>query len=554
MERIFCQDEENPTNEEWKWYRRHLILGVAAKDTCITPVYSNKRKRKDNEFDEYKGIKTDDSGKELRSTNGAVHDASNVISDDKKPSGYTFLTSDKTSAICKAVSSKINPKNKDVESRANSFIYVHDYLCLPRFIQMIVVPTFCFSVHTVAADMKSNNGSKYTSKQLHNKKSDTEKQHQSLKNKHPIPNGTQNSVALDTPHGWQSITPEQYAGVVAGLAFESNETANHLGFVGLFDHLDITNQVEALCGESKSGSDDTSATLKKQAMKKITTTLQKCTSWSSRIRNIVSSSSHCNDVSSLWVPVNIFASFLPEHVLSKSCSSMNHKPGQAKKQNILVESSNVAIVGWEMFPPHLKQSQKRKTLNKLIGTLQSMSRPESEHTSKQFLLLAVNDVTSILDAARESVSIIGTDLVTSLSCEGVALVLDLTFPSTNPLKMQKTGGRLDLKDTQYAKDHKPILQGCTCLTCRVRKVSKRPVGYQHFQEGSRDAKVEIPAFSRAYIHHLIQAKEMLADTLLFIHNLHQMIILFRMLSEASTIEAQGDSKLESFCKWVERQL
>ena len=110
-------------------------------------------------------------------------------------------------------------------------------------------------------------------------------------------------------------------------------------------------------------------------------------------------------------------------------------------------------------------------------------------------------------------------------------------------------GRINLNDKQYANDSKPVMQGCTCLTCRIGDTHNRAVGYQHFQTESSGTDRDNPSFSRAYIHHLIQAKEMLADTLLFIHNLHQMVLLFHKLSEASVA-----SQLESLCMWIEKQL
>jgi queuine tRNA-ribosyltransferase len=52
----------------------------------------------------------------------------------------------------------------------------------------------------------------------------------------------------------------------------------------------------------------------------------------------------------------------------------------------------------------------------------------------------------------------------------------------------------------------PIEEGCTCYTC------------QHF--------------TRAYLRHLIIAKEMLAATLLSIHNLHTLLQLTRDMRQA----------------------
>lgn len=54
--------------------------------------------------------------------------------------------------------------------------------------------------------------------------------------------------------------------------------------------------------------------------------------------------------------------------------------------------------------------------------------------------------------------------------------------------------RLNLLNAKYAHDHDPIDLGCSCYTCAN--------------------------FSRAYLRHLIQAKEILAATLISIHNLY----------------------------------
>jgi queuine tRNA-ribosyltransferase len=60
-------------------------------------------------------------------------------------------------------------------------------------------------------------------------------------------------------------------------------------------------------------------------------------------------------------------------------------------------------------------------------------------------------------------------------------------------------GRMNISKAVYARDERPIEQDCACYTC------------QHF--------------SRAYLRHLTIAKEMLAGTLLSIHNLHTLLKL-----------------------------
>jgi queuine tRNA-ribosyltransferase len=67
-------------------------------------------------------------------------------------------------------------------------------------------------------------------------------------------------------------------------------------------------------------------------------------------------------------------------------------------------------------------------------------------------------------------------------------------------------GRLNLVNAAYARDARPIDEACACYTC------------QHY--------------SRAYLRHLIAAREMLSATLLSIHNLHSLIQLAADIRQA----------------------
>jgi queuine tRNA-ribosyltransferase len=72
--------------------------------------------------------------------------------------------------------------------------------------------------------------------------------------------------------------------------------------------------------------------------------------------------------------------------------------------------------------------------------------------------------------------------------------------------MTRYGDRLNIVNAQYARDPNPIDDHCQCYTCLN--------------------------FSRAYIRHLIIAKEMLSATLLSIHNLHTLITLMNDIRQA----------------------
>lgn len=95
--------------------------------------------------------------------------------------------------------------------------------------------------------------------------------------------------------------------------------------------------------------------------------------------------------------------------------------------------------------------------------------------------------------------------------EGVRRGIDI-FDCVLPTRLARhnaamtDSGRLNMMNAQYARDEKPISETCDCYTCQN--------------------------FSRAYIRHLIQTKEMLASTLLSIHNIHTLLNLVREMRQA----------------------
>lgn len=101
-------------------------------------------------------------------------------------------------------------------------------------------------------------------------------------------------------------------------------------------------------------------------------------------------------------------------------------------------------------------------------------------------LMGVGTVEDLLNGIARGVDIFDCVLPTRLARHQAA--------------MTRTG-RLNLLNAAHARDPRPIDEACSCYTCQK--------------------------FSRAYLRHLIVAKEMLAATLLSIHNLHTLIELVR---------------------------
>ena len=92
--------------------------------------------------------------------------------------------------------------------------------------------------------------------------------------------------------------------------------------------------------------------------------------------------------------------------------------------------------------------------------------------------------------------------------DGVARGIDI-FDCVLPTRLARhhsafsPEGRLNLMNAAFANDPRPIDSSCDCYTCKT--------------------------FTRAYLRHLIMAKELLAGTLLSIHNLRALIRLMEQI-------------------------
>ena len=503
----------------------------------------------------------------------------------KKPAGYTFLTPSQSAQICKEINSHIN-----TDSTSSSANYMQTYLRIPQYISTLIVPTFTLDSpddnksSTSDANKSSTqdvNKNKHVPKQSSDHKHSKPKQQQN-KAKDVIPNSTKDSMPVDTPHGWQKIKPEQYWDAVTSLttyptissshttvvtASSGNKTAKSLceGAVGLFDHmntsLDQANSMFARFMKDKSGGDDKSV-LTPQAQKSIEGMVVKG-KWEAMIQKLVqrtndwsirSANYNPSQSSSIpfWLPIHIAASHLP---LKYMFSCPRSSPSQEETQSVLTKLSDynhVAITGWDRIS--YNREYRRQALHQLMTTLQQT--PLTSPRKKEYLILAVNDIQSILDAAREGVSIIGTDVVRLWSRDGTALCLDMSLDNEEKNETESTtSGMIDLSDERYARDSSALLPGCLCVTCRPRQINTRS-SHLNTKSIEYQTKKTVPSFTRAYIHHLIKANEMLAETLLFVHNLHQMLLLFRRLSKAALLDDEdGDEKnLEAFCQKIEEQL
>ena len=103
-----------------------------------------------------------------------------------------------------------------------------------------------------------------------------------------------------------------------------------------------------------------------------------------------------------------------------------------------------------------------------------------------------------------------------------------TFDCVAPTRMGRTGtlytkkGNINIGNARFAKDHTPLEKECDCYTCQN--------------------------FTSAYLHHLFDAKEMLAATLASIHNLRFLIRLVDGAREAILNETFEEYKKKNGAK------
>ena len=115
------------------------------------------------------------------------------------------------------------------------------------------------------------------------------------------------------------------------------------------------------------------------------------------------------------------------------------------------------------------------------------------------------------------------DLVESVA-RGVDF-FDCVLPTRNARNGQlfTRDGRINIKNARYAEDDQPVDPECACYTCRN--------------------------FSRAYLRHLFNTREMNAGALNTLHNLHFYLDTIRRIREAIRF-----GRFESFRRTFQEQL
>ena len=170
-------------------------------------------------------------------------------------------------------------------------------------------------------------------------------------------------------------------------------------------------------------------------------------------------------------------------------AELNETPGTVNPEQMLFGINQGGVID-EIRMEHAREIAKMDLPGYAIGGLAvGESHEEMYH---------ILDVTVPCLPAEKPVYLMGVGTPANI-IEGVSRGVDFfdcVYPSRNGRHghVYTNQGHLNLKNKQFEKDMRPIMEDCTCPACR--------------------------SYSRAYISHLLKAKEMLGMRLCVLHNLH----------------------------------
>jgi len=193
---------------------------------------------------------------------------------------------------------------------------------------------------------------------------------------------------------------------------------------------------------------------------------------------------------------DVAAACLRTHAWLERCIASHTRPDQAlfgivqggcfphlREESARVVSSmglpGIAVGGVSVGEP----AEEMHRIVRQVGPLLPEARPH--------YLMGVGTLREMAIAVANGFDLFDCVLPTRLGRHGAALV---------------GGERWNLKNARFRHDHTPLDPSCSCLACR-----------QH---------------SRAYLHHLIKAEEMLGKILLSLHNITQLVRFSRAMAQA----------------------
>jgi Queuine tRNA-ribosyltransferase len=497
-----------------------LWIGLAVRDTCVVPVFDD-----DTGDDKSTAIKKKKQKKQKKDKKAGKGDDEQMPSPDsgrdvnKKARGYTFAG--------------VEP----------------DQWLLPY--TRVTVPSFDFDgiTDTDTVSASSTNGQKGKSNEPNNnnKAKNKGKAEEGSSSSSPSYANTDQYVSVWTPHGRQKLTPELYS--IASKRLGSKYT------LSLYDYYCC------LMSSNDKHKQRRAVVRNQRWFGHLHDVWDETTPTPSSIDGLdgYASSSTINKKKTLWSP-----SLLPT-------------PSSTTSSTPTVTSDGMVLDEYEqqLQPAHDKGTNYKDVVSGVVfvgswtpGILPHYFEEfnlDSESSLPQWkVILNTSSFREIIEIAAEGyINVIGTGLPTKRAKEKKALGVNLQFvpPSssskshdnssskrikldddndnnnnnsqsqssqrTPPIQLLDSDGCMDMTDKRlYERDPKPLVEGCTCMVC-----------------------CNNGRFSRAYIHHLVCAKELVAEILLMAHNLHHLLEVIRTYNEHintnTTVNTTTDSAVNT---------
>ncbi|UPR00959.1 queuine tRNA-ribosyltransferase [Chloropicon primus] len=164
-------------------------------------------------------------------------------------------------------------------------------------------------------------------------------------------------------------------------------------------------------------------------------------------------------------------------------------------------SSDPSVVGYAIMGLGLGESEESRR-GALLSICGQLSKDKVRYTS------GPSTPIDLLRTIECGIDVVDTGFVNELTACGMAMV----FPTDRegvPDPEVEDGFNLNLWSDEFIHDQRPLKENCECYTCRN-------------------------GFSRGYIHHLLECRELLAEVLLEFHNTHHMCSFMKTIR--TTIE------------------
>ena len=298
---------------------------------------------------------------------------------------------------------------------------------------------------------------------------------------------TKDHVHVWTQNGRLALTPALYQAAARGL--DSHVT------VSLYD------MIPPLPSHSQNEGPAQAAIAQKRHQKRASTAIARTQTWWTTAIDESRATNH-RVSAERWFP------FLVDPNSSNAADLIDPQLAWMNDKSKDVEA--VAWIGWQRKPRSLPLET---MISKLpVGTVAVLATK----SLRQVLQFA-----SCYDGKKEIV--VGSDLPTVWAQAKKALVVDTNGNNATNDQPLDADGCVCLTSHSdnvakhvWFRDAGAIVNGCCCMTCKTH--------------------------SRAYIFHLVCAKELLAEILLFVHNLHHMLELLRRIRRA---ERSGLALVES---------